>query len=158
MSEPASTSEAVAELRAAAFSDLTPAQLYAILRLRIDVFVVEQQCAYPEVDGRDHEHLAIHLWHETRGEVVSTARLLTEDDRGHRTGRIGRIATAPSVRGRGLAGELIRAGIAHFAGHPVVLGAQAHLEDYYGRFGFRRSGPNYDEDGILHLPMRRDAD
>ncbi len=145
-------------LRSAAFDDLTPRQLYAMLRLRVDVFVVEQDCAYPELDGRDEERGAIHVWHELGGEVLSTARLLTEDDRGHRTGRIGRIATAPAARGRGLAGELIEFGIAHFAGHPVMLGAQAHLEAYYAKFGFVRSGPDYDEDGIPHLPMRRDAD
>jgi ElaA protein len=146
------------ELRSAAFPDLTVAQLYAILRLRVDAFVVEQHCAYPELDGRDTEHGVIHLWHELGGEVLSTARLLTEDYDGHRTGRIGRIATAPAARGRGLAAELITRGIEHFAGHPVVLGAQLHLEDYYGRFGFKRSGETYDEDGIPHLPMRRDAD
>ena len=152
MSEPVGAS-----LHCAPFDDLAPAQLYAILRLRVDAFVVEQACAYPELDGRDEEPGAIHLLHELGGEIVSTARLLTEVERGRRTGRIGRIATAPAARGRGLAGELLAFGIEYFAGHPVVLGAQSHLEGYYARFGFARSGPDYDEDGIPHLPMRRDA-
>ncbi|MDQ8046378.1 MAG: GNAT family N-acetyltransferase [Solirubrobacteraceae bacterium] len=144
-------------LHRAVFADLRPEQLYAILRLRVDVFVVEQECAYPELDGRDAEPDAIHLWHEAGGEVLSTARLLVDRGGAEVVGRIGRIATAPAARSRGLAGELIAAGLEHFAGLPVILGAQAHLEGYYGRFGFRRSGPDYDEDGIPHLPMRREA-
>lgn len=144
-------------LHRAAFAELTPAELYAILRLRVEVFVVEQACAYSELDGRDSEPDAIHLWHEADGDVVSTARLLVDGGDGARIGRIGRIATAPAARSRGLAGELITAGLEHFSGLPVVLGAQAHLEGYYGRFGFVRSGPDYDEDGIPHLPMRREA-
>lgn len=146
------------QLRSATVADLTPTQLYAILRLRIDVFVVEQDCPYPELDGRDTEPSTVLVWHEDiDGTVVSTARFLTDIEGGQPVGRIGRIATAPVARGLGLAAELIRHGIAHFDGRPVVLGAQAHLEAYYGRFGFERSGPNYDEDGIPHLPMRRPA-
>ncbi|MDO9353648.1 MAG: GNAT family N-acetyltransferase [Solirubrobacteraceae bacterium] len=150
-------SDAGPVLHAARFDDLTPRQLYAILRLRAEVFVVEQDCAYTDMDGRDAEPEAIQLWHEEDGVVVSTARLLTETVDGVVTGRIGRIATLPSARGRGLAGAMIRHGLEHFAGRPVVLGAQSQLEAYYGGFGFVRCGDPYDEDGIPHIPMRREA-
>jgi ElaA protein len=145
-------------LRAVAFDDLTPRQLYAILKLRAEVFVVEQDCVYTDMDGRDGEPGAIQLWHESAdGAVLSTARLLRESVDGIETGRIGRIATLRSARSQGLAAALIRHGLEHFADQPVVLGAQMQLEDYYGRFGFTRSGDPYDEDGIPHIPMRREA-
>ncbi len=138
--------------RSARFADLTPFEVYALCRLRVDVFVVEQQCPYPELDGRDVEPATLHLWAEVDGEVAATIRVL--DDGATRA--IGRVATAPAHRGLGLAARLVEAGIALCDEHPVTLGAQAHLEGWYERFGFRRSGPGYDEDGIPHVPMRRD--
>ena len=142
-----------AALRTARFAELTPFEVDALCRLRVDVFVVEQECAYPELDGRDVEPGTLHLWTEVDGEVAATIRVL--DDGATRA--IGRVATAPAHRGLGLAGHLVEAGIALCDGYPVTLGAQAHLEGWYERFGFRRSGPGYDEDGIPHVPMRRDA-
>lgn len=140
-------------LRAAAFDHLTGAEVYRLCRLRVDVFVVEQQCPYPELDGRDVEPATLHLWFEDGdGEVVATIRVL--DDGGSRA--IGRVATAAAHRGQGLAARLIEAGIARCAGVPITLGAQAHLEGWYARFGFARSGPGYVEDGIPHVPMRRE--
>jgi predicted GNAT family N-acyltransferase len=139
-------------LRTARFAELTPFEVYALCRLRVDVFVVEQQCPYPELDGRDVEPTTVHLWHEVDGEVAATIRVL--DDGGTRA--IGRVATAAAHRGKGLAAELIEAGIALCEGLPITMGAQAHLEGWYGRFGFRRSGPGYVEDGIPHIPMRRE--
>jgi predicted GNAT family N-acyltransferase len=144
MSEPA--------LRMARFAELTPFELYALCRLRVDVFVVEQECAYPELDGRDVEPATVHLWLESDGEVAATIRVL--DDGASRA--IGRVATATTFRGRGLAARLITEGIALCGDVPITLGAQAHLESWYERFGFRRSGPGYVEDGIPHVPMRRE--
>ena len=141
------------QLRRAAFAELTPFEVYGLCRLRVDVFVVEQQCPYPELDGRDVEPATVHLWFEEDGKVLATIRVL--DDGATRA--IGRVATAANARGRGLAARLMEEGIALCAGHPVTLGAQAYLEDWYARFGFRRSGPDYVEDGIPHLPMRREA-
>jgi predicted GNAT family N-acyltransferase len=120
--------------------------------LRVDVFVVEQQCPYPELDGRDVEPATVHLWFEDDGQVAATIRVL--DDGGTRA--IGRVATAATHRGRGLAAQLIEAGVALCGDAPITMGAQAHLEGWYGRFGFRRSGPGYVEDGIPHVPMRRE--
>ena len=140
------------ELRRATFAELTPFEAYGLCRLRVDVFVVEQECAYPELDGRDVEPATVHLWFESDGEVAATIRVL--DDGATRA--IGRVATAPRFRGQGLAARLIEEGIALAGDVPVTLGAQAHLEGWYERFGFRRSGPGYVEDGIPHVPMRRE--
>jgi predicted GNAT family N-acyltransferase len=141
-------------LRQAPFAELTPLEVYALLKLRVDVFVVEQHCPYPELDGRDVEPATVHLWLECDGEVAATIRILDDGD----TRAIGRVATATHHRGRGLAARLIAEGIARCEGFPVTLGAQAHLEAWYERFGFRRSGPGYVEDGIPHVPMRREPE
>ncbi|MGY2075458.1 GNAT family N-acetyltransferase [Blastococcus sp. SYSU DS0828] len=149
-----STGTSVPELllRRARFAELTPFEVYALCRLRVDVFVVEQECPYPELDGRDVEPATEHLWFEEAGQVLATIRVL--DDGATRA--IGRVATVTAARGRGLAGRLIEQALADHGHGPLTLGAQAHLEQWYGRFGFRRSGPGYLEDGIPHVPMRRE--
>jgi predicted GNAT family N-acyltransferase len=139
-------------LRRARFAELTPFEVHGLFRLRVDVFVVEQECPYPELDGRDVEPATVHLWLEAGGEIAATIRLL--DDGASRA--IGRVATASAFRGQGLAARLIEEGIALCGDVPITLGAQAHLEGWYERFGFRRSGPGYVEDGIPHVPMRRE--
>jgi ElaA protein len=139
-------------LRTARFAELTPFEVYGLCRLRVDVFVVEQECPYAELDGRDVEAATVHLWFESDEEIAATIRVL---DNGA-TRAIGRVATATAFRGRGLAARLIGEGIALCGDAPITLGAQAHLEGWYERFGFRRSGPGYVEDGIPHVPMRRD--
>ena len=138
-------------LRRARFAELTGAEVYALLRLRVDVFVVEQQCPYPELDGRDLEPTTEHLWLAVEGGPVAILRVL--DDGGSRA--IGRVATAAAWRGRGLAARLVEQVVADHGSGPLTLGAQAHLEGWYGRFGFRRDGEPYVEDGIPHVPMRR---
>jgi ElaA protein len=140
-------------LREAPFAALTPFEVYALCRLRVDVFVVEQECPYPELDGRDTEPGTVHLWFERDGEVLATIRVLVDGG----TRAIGRVATAVPARSAGLAARLVERGIELCAGYPITLGAQAHLEGWYERFGFRRSGPGYVEDGIPHVPMRREA-
>jgi predicted GNAT family N-acyltransferase len=139
-------------LRRERFAELTPFEVYALCRLRVDVFVVEQECPYPELDGRDTEPTTVHLWLESDGEVAATIRVL--DDGATRA--IGRVATAGGFRGRGLAARLMNEGIALCEGVPITLGAQAHLQDWYEQFGFRLSGPGYVEDGIPHVPMLRE--
>ena len=139
-------------LRRARFAELTPFEVYGLCRLRVDVFVVEQDCPYPELDGRDVEPATVHLWLESGDEIAATIRVL--DDGANRA--IGRVATAAAFRGRGLAARLLEEGIALCGDVSITLGAQAHLEGWYERFGFRRSGPGYVEDGIPHVPMRRE--
>ncbi|MDQ3029579.1 MAG: GNAT family N-acetyltransferase [Actinomycetota bacterium] len=136
----------------ARFDELDTATLYALLRLRVDTFVVEQACAYPELDGRDLEPDACHWWVDEGGAVVAYLRQLAESDG---TARIGRVATAPQARGRGLSTLLLQA-VVDQTPSPLVLDAQAHLVSWYQRFGFVISGPGFVEDGIPHLPMRRE--
>jgi len=145
---------AEARLREARFAELTPFEVYRLCRLRVDVFVVEQECPYPELDGRDVEPATVHLWYERDGEVLATIRVL--DDGAAKI--IGRVATAKEARGQGLAAALIRRGIELCGGAAIDIGAQAYLEGWYEQFGFRRSGAGYIEDGIPHVPMRRDSD
>jgi len=133
-------------------ADLDPVTLYRILALRAEVFVVEQDCAYLDPDGHDLEPGVLQLWVEDGHEVVATARLLPE---GGGT-RIGRVVTAAHARGRGLAARLVEHALASSPG-PWVLGAQSHLAGWYGDFGFVVDGDEYLEDGIPHVPMRREA-
>ncbi|HET8657896.1 MAG TPA: GNAT family N-acetyltransferase [Micromonosporaceae bacterium] len=142
-------------VRAARFVDLDPPTLYALLRLRVDVFVVEQECAYPELDGRDTEPGTVHLWVPDLGAAapVAYARLLLDPDG---TARIGRVCTARQARGRGLAARVVRHAL-HLAGdRPCALDAQSYLVGFYRGLGFTPAGPEYVEDGIPHVPMRRE--
>jgi len=140
-----------ARIHTAAFADLGVATLYALLRLRVDVFVVEQACAYPELDGRDVEPSTLHCWIEDDGGPVAALRVLREPDG---AARIGRVVTAPRARHRGLAATLLLHALTVTAPAPVVLGGQRYLEDWYRSFGFEVDGPEYIEDGIPHVPMR----
>lgn len=136
----------------AVLTDLDPVTLYRILALRSAVFVVEQDCAYLDPDDRDLEPDARQLWVEQDGTVVATLRLLSDADG---TVRIGRVATARSARGNGLAAVLMRRALDIAGEREIVLGAQSYLSDWYARFGFARDGADYVEDGIPHVPMRR---
>lgn len=143
-------------LRRSPAGDLDAPTLYALLRLRTDVFVVEQSCPYPELDGRDLEPQTRHFWLEDAGgEVVSTLRLLEDRVDGPAVFRIGRVCTRASERGRGHTTRLMRAALAEVGGQPCRISAQTYLADMYARHGFTRDGPEFDEDGIAHVPMLR---
>ncbi|MCE0765705.1 GNAT family N-acetyltransferase [Pseudonocardia kujensis] len=147
--------ETAATLRRSWALDLDAATLYELLRLRVDVFVVEQACPYGELDGRDLEERARHYWLAGHGEpaaVLGTVRLLKEPDGGY---RIGRLCTAKTARGRGLGRQLMDAALAEVGSGACVLDAQEHLADFYHGYGFEPTGPAYDWDGVAHLPMRR---
>lgn len=138
-------------VRSATFPALDTPLFHDLVRLRLDVFVVEQGCAYRELDGRDTDPSTVHVW---AGEPpVGYLRLLTEPDG---TRRIGRVCVAAGHRGSGLAGRLVATGLELAGGHVVVLDAQAHLESWYAQRGFARSGAEFVEDGIAHVPMRRE--
>ena len=137
----------------AAFDDIDAATLYAILRLRVDVFVVEQQCAYPELDGRDDEPGTQHLWIEG-GDGVPCAYLRILWD-GDGTARVGRVAVSRADRGKGLAAQLMDAAVSEIGDAPCELEAQTYVAAFYTRWDFAVTGPEFDLDGILHVPMRR---
>jgi ElaA protein len=140
----------LAEIQAARFADLDPATLYDILRLRSDVFVVEQDCVFLDLDGRDTDPHAMHCWIEEDGNVVSYLRLVPNEDG---TTEIGRVVTDRTHRHNGLATALMRHALTLIEG-PSVLKAQSRLRQYYAGFGFEVTGPEFDEDGIAHVPMR----
>jgi ElaA protein len=140
-------------LRTAHFAELDAATLYALLRLRVDVFVVEQRCPYPELDGRDVEPGTVHVWFEDDGAPVAYLRILNDPG----TVRIGRVCTAAPRRGDGLSGRLLATALDLVDSRPCVLDAQSYLVGYYKRFGFEPDGPEFVEDGIPHVPMRRPA-
>jgi ElaA protein len=135
-------------------ADLDAVDLYRLLRLRLDVFVVEQQCAYAELDGRDLETTTRHFWIDSGGgHVLGYLRVLEEPDG---TFRIGRVCTAKDARGTGLGRKLMRAAVAEVHRAPAMLSAQTYALDFYRSFGFAEVGEEYLEDGIPHVDMRRD--
>jgi ElaA protein len=137
--------------RWARFTELDLTTLYRLLRLRVDVFVVEQLCPYPELDGRDLEPGTEHGWIEDADGPVAYTRTLDEGE----AVRIGRVCTARSHRSAGLGAVLLESALARTAG-PVVLDAQAYLQGWYERYGFEVTGPEFLDDGIAHVPMRLD--
>jgi ElaA protein len=146
-------------VQVAPWRDLDPFVLHDLLKLRIDVFVVEQACPYPELDGRDVEPGTEHVWTalpgDPSGSPAAYLRVLREDDGSL---RIGRVCTRADARGAGLAALLMAAVLERARGDVVVLEAQEYLAGWYARFGFAATGPAYVEDGIPHVPMRREAE
>lgn len=139
-------------------TDLGKEQLYAVLALRTEVFVVEQKCAYLEIDGQDLSGDTHHVMAWQDNLLAAYLRLLDPESQGGDV-VLGRVVIAPSARGQGLGHELMAQGLKHaekqWPGVPVYLSAQAHLQDYYGRHGFVVAGEQYLEDGIPHIGMRR---
>jgi len=129
-----------------AWDALSRDALYGLLRLRAEVFVVEQTCPYQDLDGRDEA--AVHLWAEDANGAVASARVLPGPV-------IGRVVTRADVRGTGLGFALMERALAACpaGSESVHLSAQAHLEGFYRTFGFAVDGPGYLEDGIPHVPM-----
>ncbi len=146
------------ELRRAWARDLDAPTLYALLELRVEVFVVEQNCPYPELDGRDLEPRTRHFWLENlSGAVVSTLRLLEDQADGETVFRIGRVCTRAAERGQGHTTFLMNAALKEVGAHPCRISAQTYLADMYARHGFVTDGAEFDEDGIAHVPMVRAA-
>lgn len=142
------------EVRSAAGDELSAAELYGLLRLRVDVFVVEQECPYPELDGLDLLGSTRHFWIADGEAVAGCLRIIPDDGR---VLRIGRVCTAESARGSGVGWRLMEAAIDHIGDAESVLGAQTYATGFYRKFGFTEDGDVYDEDGIPHITMRRRA-
>lgn len=145
-------------VRVLGFDELDARTAYAVWRLRQDVFVVEQACPYPDLDGRDLEPGTRHVVLEEDGALLGYLRLLDDGDHW----RIGRVVLTRTARGRGLADTLMTAALAQCHGsgqsfgdsRAVVLAAQSPLAGWYATFGFEVTGPEFLDDGIPHLPMR----
>ncbi len=143
------------DVHVAAFDELEPRTAYLIWQLRESVFVVEQNCPYPELDGRDLEPSTRHLWVMSDGVPVGYLRFL--EDGVIRPVRIGRVLVARSRRGRGIAQKMMLAALEQVGSRQCELDAQSYLADWYTRFGFAATGPEFLEDGIPHVPMVRPA-
>ena len=137
-------------VHSARFEELTARTFHDIVRLRVDIFIVEQDCPYRELDGRDILPTTDHLWVEEDGGVVSYLRMYPGDEGAT---WIGRVVTASPHRGRGLGSLLMRHALGR-ADRPIRISAQARLAPWYEALGFQRCGPDFLEDGIAHTPMR----
>lgn len=140
------------------FEELTPHQLYAILQLRNEVFVVEQQCVFQDADDKDLP--AHHLLGFEDHRLVAYTRLVPPGEI-YKEPSIGRVVTSPLVRRNGTGRELMKRSIdaAHqlFDVQPIRIGAQLYLKKFYESFGFRQTGDVYLEDGIEHISMVTDG-
>ncbi len=136
------------------FDALRPQQLYAIMRLRSEVFVVEQQCIYLDADDKDARSWHLMGWLD--GQLAAYCRLLPPGV-SYETSSIGRVLTSPGFRRIGAGRELMRRAIAEveklFNTREITIGAQLYLKNFYESLGFRQSGAEYLEDGIPHIPM-----
>jgi ElaA protein len=140
------------DVRVAAFDELDARTAYLLWQLRESVFVVEQECPYPELDGRDLEPGTRHVWATSEGGPIGYLRILDDGDHA----RIGRVLVVRSHRGQGLSGELMRTALDVIGGRPSVLDAQSPLAGWYATFGYEQTGPEFLDDGIPHVPMRLD--
>lgn len=139
------------------FSALSTEQLYQLLKLRVDVFVVEQQCPYPELDNKDLAPGVQHLLGYQDDQLVACARLLPPGV-SYPSASIGRVATLKTARGGGLGHQLLAQALAACAelwpGEDIEIGAQHYLLAYYTRHGFHPTSAVYLEDGIPHVDMK----
>ncbi|MFT4187654.1 MAG: GNAT family N-acetyltransferase [Aeromicrobium sp.] len=133
---------------------LTAADVYAIWQIRDLVFAVEQRCDEPDVDGVDLLPTTTHLWFADDDGPTSYLRCYVGADR---TRRVGRVCTRADARGQGLSSRLMDVVLDRWGDERIDLGAQAYLHDWYAGFGFARSGEDYREAGIDHIPMSRPA-
>lgn len=142
------------------FSELKPEDLYEVVRLREAVFVVEQQCPYPDADGRDLQAWHLLGWSDTGDgrSLVAYARIFEPGVR-YTEGSIGRVVTAAAVRGTGvgriLMAEALRRLESLAPGKTMKIAAQRRLEKFYLDFGFKTASAPYEEDGIVHVDMLR---
>lgn len=140
------------------FSELTVEQLYAMLMLRADVFVVDQNCAYLDPDGKDF--FALHLLGMKNNTLIAYIRLFPPKD-DQKEIIFGRVVIAKSMRRKGHGKKLMQELLAycdnHFPGIAIKCSAQHYLEKFYQGFGFKSEGEIYEEEGIPHVTMQRKA-
>jgi ElaA protein len=142
----------------AAFAELDVASLCAVLAARQDVFVLEQQCLYADIDGRDQRAFHLIGRQQDTQELVAYLRCFAPGDHTPEAA-FGRVLTVQSMRGRGMGKQLMAEGLRrvaqHFPGAAIRISAQEHLANFYGEFGFVPVSDAYLEDGIPHIAMLR---
>lgn len=140
------------ELKIIPFEELSGREVYDLLKLRFDIFVLEQNCMYPEIDGKDIT--AHHLLLKDEGEVIGTLRLMTEGPRY----RIGRVAIDARRRGEKLGEAMMKFTLEYLCkkeSEPrIELSAQTYLLAFYESLGFTAISDYYIEDGIEHVDMK----
>lgn len=138
------------------FEALTVTELYAIIKARVDVFVVEQDCPYPDLDGYDQQ--ALHLWAEEDGNVLAYCRIFGRGIK-YDEASIGRVLTTAQARGKNLGKQLIAYAVQaienRFHTPEIRISAQDYLLKFYSGFGFEDTGKKYLEDDIPHTEMIR---
>ena len=136
------------------FNKLTKIELYSLLRLRAEVFVVEQDCPYQDVDNKDQK--ALHVFAVENEEVIAYTRVFKPGDY-FQEASIGRVVTKPSYRGTGLGQKLMQNTIDFIENStiskPIRISAQTYLIQFYESYGFKKVGIKYEEDGIPHIGM-----
>ena len=139
------------------FNQLTTNELYDFLKLRIDVFVVEQTCYYPDLDEVDRHPETLHVFGYKNNQIVGYLRILPKGTTYPDYNSIGRVIVADSERGSGLGHDLIIVGVnactTHFSEQKIKISAQEHLAKFYQRHGFEQVSEMYLEDGIPHIGM-----
>ena len=145
------------KIRWVTFGQLSPHEVHDLLKLRQDIFVVEQASLYADIDGKDPDALHCLVTRRETGALVGAIRVFADEQNGE--ARIGRVVIADTARGSGLGRAMMLEGIAKVErlvpGANIVIGAQAHLEQFYQSLGFETTSAPYDEDGILHIDMNR---
>ncbi len=139
------------------FNQLTLNELYDALKLRIDVFVVEQTCFYPDLDDLDRHPQTLHLFNYSENKLASYLRILPKGLSYDDYPSIGRVIIAPHARGTGLGHKLMAKALEvcqqYFPAQQIKISAQEHLEKYYNQHGFNRVSDMYLEDGTPHISM-----
>ena len=136
------------------FDSLTPHELYAILRLRTEVFVIEQTCIFQDMDNKDQQCYHLMCWND--GLLIAYTRLVPPGVL-YEEPSIGRVVAPPAVRGNGIGKLLMEKSIEEviklYGKTPIKLGAQLYLKNFYESLGFRQTSDIYNEDGINHIEM-----
>jgi ElaA protein len=143
------------------FAQLTTNQLYDLLKLRIDVFVVEQECYYPDLDEIDREPKTLHVFNYQDGKITSYCRVLAPGVVYKEESAIGRVIVSGQFRGQNLGYELMQQATIQtdklWPDNTCHISAQEHLAKFYNSLGFEQISDMYLEDGIPHIAMRRAA-
>jgi ElaA protein len=136
------------------FRELSAIELYAVIRLRNEVFVVEQNCVFQDADNKDL--YCYHVMLYDNKELIAYARLMPPGI-AYKEMSIGRVVTKKTIRRTGAGKQLMNLAIQYcrniFGDGPIRIGAQYYLKDFYSQFGFNATGDTYDEDGIEHIEM-----